>query len=141
MMSADTISDSTLQRLRNASKALLRLHKTLLAYERQAYERAGGHISNNYQFLQLVMRDQWFTWLHQLSKLIAEIDELLDAKDPPLEGDAVALVEQARFLLIPSQSGDEFQRKYFVALQQSPDVVLAHSEVMKILGKSRSEVH
>ena len=141
MTSANTISDSTLKRLRNASKALLRLHKTLLAYERQAYERAGGRISNNYEFLQLVMRDQWFAWLHNLSKFVAQIDELLDAKDPPLEGDAVTLIEQARFLLIPSQSGNEFQTKYFVALQQSPDVVLAHSEVMKLLGKSRSEVH
>jgi hypothetical protein len=139
MMSADKVSDSTLQRLRKASKALLDLHKTLLADERQAYERASGRISNNYQFLQLVMHDQWFAWLHHLSKLVAEIDELLDAKESPLEGDAVALIEQARFLLTPSQS--EFQRKYFASLQRSPEVVLAHSEVMKLLGKSKSEVH
>ncbi len=141
MMSADKISDSTHRRLHNASQALLRLHKTVLAYERQAYERASGRISNNYQFLQLVMRDQWFAWLHHLSKLVAEIDELLDAKDPPLEGDALALIEQARVLLVPSPSGNEFQRKYFVSLQQSPAVVLAHSEAMKLLGKSRSEIH
>jgi hypothetical protein len=140
-MFAEEISDSTLQRLRNASQALLRLHKTLLAYERQAYERAGGRIGNNYQFLELVMRDKWFAWLHHLSKLVAQIDEMLDAKESPLESDAVALIDQARFLLVPSESGDEFQRRYFDSLQQSPDVVLAHSEVVKFLGKSRSEVH
>ena len=46
-----------------------------------------------------------------------------------------ALVERAKTLLAPSESGTQFQKNYFLALQQSPDVVLLHSEVMRMLGR------
>jgi hypothetical protein len=140
-MFEEKISESTLQRLRSVRQALLRLHKRLLEYERETYERAGGRISNPYELLQLVMQDSWFAWLHHLSEFIVQIDELLDADEQPLESVAVALLDQARSLLVPSEAGDEFQRKYFEALQLSPDVVLAHADVVKLLGKGRSEVH
>ena len=66
-----------------------------------------------------------------------QIDETLDphAQTPATEGDATALIERAKTLLAPSESGSEFQKNYFLALQQSPDVVLLHSEVIKLLGR------
>jgi len=66
---------------------------------------------------------------------------MLDADDQPRENDAVGLLDQARLLITPAESGGEFQRRYFESLQQSPDVVLAHSEVVKQLGKKTSEIH
>ena len=36
-------------------------------------------------------------------------------------------------LLAPAETGTEFQKNYFLALQQSPDVVLLHSEIMRLL--------
>jgi hypothetical protein len=45
------------------------------------------------------------------------------------------LIERAKTLLAPSESGTQFQKNYFLALQQSPDVVLLHSEVMRLLGR------
>jgi hypothetical protein len=116
---------------------LLRLHKTLLDFEREGYERDRGTIGNSYQFLQLVMNDPWFAWLRQLSELIVEMDELLPAKDAPSENTGVALIRQAGMLLTPAASGSEFQRKYFAAMQQSPEVVLAHSEFAAVLGPAR----
>ena len=104
--------------------------------ERRDFERARGRISNSYEFLQLVLKDPWFDWLHRLSELIVQIDETLDAHDsdkPATEADAKALMDRARTLLAPSETGTEFQKNYFLALQQSPDVVLLHSEVMKLL--------
>jgi hypothetical protein len=116
---------------------LLRLHKTLLDLERRDFERAHGRIGNSYEFLQLVLKDPWFDWLHRLSELIVQIDETLDphSETPATEGDATALIERAKALLAPSESGSEFQKNYFLALQQSPDVVLLHSEVIKLLGR------
>ena len=140
-MSEDHINDKTVQRLRDVSHSLLRLHKALLEQQRQTYERVGGQIKDSYEFLHLVMHDKFFAWLHHLSELVVQIDEMLDAEEQLLQSDAAALFDQARFLLIPLESGDDFQRKYFDSLQQSPDVVLAHSDVVKLLGKSRSKVH
>jgi len=66
-----------------------------------------------------------------------QIDETLDphAETPATEEDATALIERAKVLLAPSESGSEFQKNYFLALQQSPDVVLLHSELMRLLGR------
>ena len=137
MAEASPISDTTRETVTQLRQGLLRLHKILLELERTAYERGRGRISNSYEYLQLVLKDPWFDWLHRLSELIVQIDETLDTANsdrPATEEDALALITRAKLLLTPSESGTEFQKNYFLALQQSPDVVLLHSEMMSILG-------
>lgn len=120
------------QRLANLRSALLRLHKVLLDDERAAYERAYGRVSGG-EMLQLVIHDERFSWLHSISELIVGIDEMLDADEPTTTDDAEQLFAQARLLLRPSETGSEFEHRYYDALQREPDAVLAHSEVTKIL--------
>ena len=136
-MENERASDATRDNLKVLRQGLLRLHKTLLDLERRDYERARGRIGNSYEFLQLVLKDPWFDWLHRLSELIVQIDETLDShsETPATEADAKALMERARALLVPAETGSEFQKNYFLALQQSPDVVLLHSEVIRLLGR------
>ena len=137
-MENERVSETTRESLKILRQGLLRLHKLLLDLERRDYERARGRISNSYEFLQLVLKDPWFDWLHRLSELIVQIDETLDTRDseaPATEADANALVERAKALLAPAETGTEFQKNYFLALQQSPDVVLLHSEIMRLLGR------
>src|SRR5262245_10561870 len=132
----DPMSDVTRDSLRHLRQGLLRLHKMLLDLERVGYERAHHRIANSYEFLQLVLKDPWFDWLHRLSELIVQIDETLDVRDveePASDEDAQALIARAKTLLSPAEEGTQFQKNYFLALQQSPDVVLLHSEVMKNL--------
>jgi hypothetical protein len=135
---SERATDLTRGALKELRHGLLKLHKLLLDLERRDYERSRGPISNSYEFLQLVLKDPWFDWLHRLSELIVQIDESLDTRDtdtPMTEQDAKELVERAKTLLAPSESGTQFQKNYFLALQQSPDVVLLHSEVMRMLGR------
>ena len=137
-MADENVSEITRDGLKELRQGMLRLHKILLDMERRGYERARGQISNSYEFLQLALKDPWFDWLHRLSELIVQIDETLDTHDsdaPATEADAGALVERAKTLLSPSETGSEFQKNYFLALQQSPDVVLLHSEIMRLLGR------
>lgn len=137
-MANERASETTRDSLKILRQGLLRLHKLLLDLERRDYERARGRIGNSYEFLQLVLKDPWFDWLHRLSELIVQIDETLDTHDsekPATEADASALIERAKTLLAPAETGTEFQKNYFLALQQSPDVVLLHSEIMRLLGR------
>lgn len=100
------------------------------------YERAHQRIATSYEFLQLALKDPWFDWLHRLSEMIVQIDEALDIRDmeqPATDEDAHALIARAKALLSPAEEGSEFQKNYFLALQQSPDVVLLHSELMRTL--------
>ena len=80
-MEYERVSDITRDALKELRHGLLRLHKTLLDLERRGYERARGRIGNSYEFLQLVLKDPWFDWLHRLSELIVQIDETLDTRD------------------------------------------------------------
>lgn len=134
-MENERASDETRELLKALRQGLLRLHKTLLDLERRDYERARGQIGNSYEFLQLVLKDPWFDWLHRLSEMIVQIDEALDShsETSASEADATALRERAKVLLTPAETGSQFQKNYFLALQQSPDVVLLHSEVMRLL--------
>ena len=143
MASENELTIETRERLTKVRTVLLRLHKTLLDFERAAYERERGKIEKSYAYLQLVMSDPWFAWLRQLSELIVEMDELLAAKETPSEATAQALIQQATILLTPSEAGSEFQKKYFAAMQESPEVVLAHSEFAGVLGPARlsKEIH
>src|SRR6185369_8366471 len=131
-MTNERASDTTRENVKVLRFGLLRLHKTLLDLERRDYERARGKIGNSYEFLQLVLKDPWFDWLHRLSELIVQIDESLDTRDaehPVTDEDAIALLVRAKTLLSPAEEGTEFQKNYFLALQQSPDVVLLHAEI------------
>ena len=143
MSSEYDLTVETRERLTNIRTVLLRLHKTLLDFEREGYEREHGKIGSSYEFLQLVMGDAWFAWLRQLSELIVEMDELLASKETPKESTALALIEQAKILLTPLESGADFQKKYSQAMQQSPEVVVAYAEFAKVLGPARlsKEIH
>jgi len=112
---------------------LLRLHKTLLDFEREGYERAHGKIANSYAFLQLVMSDPWFAWLRPLSHLVVRIDEMMEAEQETTVQDIAKVLTEVRGLLKPSEAGEGFERNYYEALQRTPDVVLAHAHVKKLL--------
>ena len=113
--------------------ALLALHKALLDSERATYEQTIGPIKSRNDFLQLLIRDPWFAWLHPLSQLIVALDEAMDEKEPLTAAVADALVNQARGLLVASEQGEGFSTHYFEALQRDPDVVLAHAEAKRHL--------
>jgi hypothetical protein len=80
------------------------------------------------------MNDPWFAYLHELSRFVVDIDELLDAKEPASPSDAERYLTKARALLTPAEHGRGFERRYFEALQRDPNVVLAHREATKLIA-------
>lgn len=125
------------QRLQEIRNALLRLHKVLVESERVTYEKTIGTIQSPNRFLQLLIDDPWFAWLQPLSQLIVAMDEAQDARKPPTDAEAQALIQQARRLLVASEEGEGFSRHYFDALQRDPDVVLAHADTTKLLKNKK----
>jgi hypothetical protein len=119
------------QHLTDLRLALLKLHKALIDSERVAYEKTVGQIQSPNHFLQLLTTDPWFAWLHPFSKLIVAMDEAMDAEEPLTLAKVDALAQQTKLMLVASENGEGFSGHYHEALQREPDVVLAHSEVMK----------
>lgn len=124
------------QYLRNLRNKLLHLHKMLLDTERIAYEQVRGRVSNT-ELLQLVIDHEQFAWLHRISELVVQIDEMLQADEPVSLDDVQNLITHTRTLLTPSEVGNGFERKYYHALQREPNVVFAHAAVSELLASHK----
>ena len=127
------------QEIREAEKllgdlrqALMRLHKVLLDWERRGYERIHGRQSSH-DMLQVLLSDSQFAWLRPVSQLIVRIDEILSEPTPPMRNDVAAIVAAVRTLTSPNESGNTYERRYDMALQQLPDAVVAHGEVRGLI--------
>jgi hypothetical protein len=115
--------------------SLLDLHKALLDLEREYYEKEFGEIKTPGEYLQLVIGHPQFDWLRRLSGLIVEMDELLSPRTKQSSAEAASAVETARKLLILDENGDAYQRRYWAAVQESPDVLIEHVKSTRLLDQ------
>ena len=125
--------DDERRHLNDLSARLLLLHGVLLEREKTAYESRHGTVTPP-ELLRLLLGDDRFAWLRSLSQLIARIDEAVDDDTPEIGAVAGDFVRETSDL-VRSGGSDAFATKYAAALQESPDVVMAHAEVVKLLGR------
>lgn len=116
-------------------RLLLHLHKTLIDWQRADYERSRGRLQTS-QLLNVMFNDAEFAWLRSMSGLIVRIDETLEAKTPEDETGTGPLVAQARELVAP-EPGSAYALRYHAALQELPDAVLAHRDLVTLLKLQR----
>ncbi len=115
---------------------LLQLHKTLIDWQRAEYERTHGRLQTT-QLLNVMFNDPEFQWLRSMSGLIVRIDESLDTKLSKAEPTETGpLVAAARELVAP-EAGSPYALRYHAALQECPDVVLAHRDLVTLLKLQR----
>ncbi|MCM3879063.1 MAG: hypothetical protein ND807_03045 [Vicinamibacterales bacterium] len=124
------------QFLKDLRHALLRLHKTLLDWQRAGYERANGRLTSN-QLLDALLTEPQFAWLRGLSQMVVRIDEILEDETPPGDGDLEAVVGHVRDLTSPNETGNPYEQRYYQALQESPDAVFAHRDLVTLLKAKR----
>lgn len=130
----DKLTDETRANLKNLSKAMLRLHKTLLEASKAEYEAKNGAITNVSQYFQLVIDDPHFAWLRKISSLIALIDEAVSVRRPATETEAKGLENEAKILL-NFQDGDEtFNETFQTALQNNPDAVVGYNDALNFIN-------
>ncbi len=113
--------------------ALRQLHRALLADERIQYERAFGRIPSEFHLLVLAAEDPQFAWLRPLSTLIVRIDERFAGAEELSRADLQQIGAEIRALLLADGTPTPFQRVYQRVLQESPEVIMAHSAVMRSL--------
>ena len=116
-------------------RLLLQLHKTLIDWQRADYERVHGRLQTT-QLLGVLFNDATFAWLRSMSGLIVRIDETLVAKTPEDETATGPLVAGARELVSP-EAGSDYAQRYYAALQELPEAVLAHHDLVTLLKLQR----
>ena len=130
------MKDSERRLLTDLRRALLPLHKTLLEWERKIYEREHGRKMGAGELLQIIMTAPQFAWLRPISEVIVRIDQALDEEAPDMTVDVDAIIIQARRLVAPDQTEKPYAQRYLTALQEVPDVVVAHGKVTAILKEN-----
>ena len=141
-------------------RLLLQLHKTLIDWQRAEYELDRGRLQTT-ELLNVMFNDPAFAWLRSMSGLIVRIDEALEVKppkpeiDPPTRPEAATarprrssqdreraeagtgpLIAAAKDLIAP-ESGTPYAERYHAALQELPDAVLAHRDLVTLLKLKR----
>ena len=129
------------QLLFDLRKALLHLHKTMLDWERSAYERVHGRASAG-ELLKLIVEDGQFAWLRPISELIVRIDQTVETVDADPSADVAseveALLARAREVVAPAEARTPHALRYLDALQDHPDAVFAHRAVANVLKTARA---
>jgi hypothetical protein len=108
------------------------VHKALLTIARAEYEGVHGPIGSPGALLQLLIGDEAFAWLHPVSELAARADELVEEPEIP-DAELAAIARTAADLLAPDEVGSGFAKRYFDAIQGSPDVAMAHGQARRAL--------
>lgn len=117
-------------------RLLLQLHKTLIDWQRAEYEGVHGRLQTT-QLLNVMFNDPEFAWLRSMSGLIVRIDETLEAKPPKSEpSETGPLVAATRDLIAP-EAGSPYAQRYHAALQELPDAVLAHRDLVMLMKLQR----
>ena len=122
--------DDGVKKLRDLNVRMIRLHKVLLDRQHEAYVRDYGPVMPA-QLLQLVLTSEQFAWLRPLSELMARIDEAVDDRETS-RTTVDGLFREVHGLLRSNRQG-AFETRYRDALQESPDVVIAHADVVRAL--------
>ncbi len=126
-------------RLDELTRLLRTLHKLLVDVVKNDYEKQQGRaVAGPVQLFQLLTQDPFFLWLHPMSALMAEIDELYDQKEPV--GDDAFKAVLATLESLISHGGnapppDSFVARYLAILQKEPDVVMEHAKVRRALDR------
>jgi len=123
--------DDGVKKLRDLNVRMIRLHKVLLDRQHEAYVRDYGPVMPA-QLLQLLLTSEQFAWLRPLSGLMARIDEALDDDSETSRTTVEGLFREVHGLLRSGRAG-VFETRYRDALQESPDVVIAHADVVRAL--------
>jgi len=120
--------------LERTAQALRVLHKALIDHLQASWERDHGRVPSSGELLRLLMTEPHFEWLRPMSRLMVELDEVLEV--PPELQDGRELAVRARLRSLLAGEGGEFREfgeRYMEALQAEPEVVLAHAALRKTL--------
>jgi hypothetical protein len=111
--------------LREISKALIPLHRSLIDAARSDYAFAYDTAATPSQLVELLQNDPFFAWLKPLTALIVDIDEM-----------ARRDFDEASVLAIPRRIEKMFAAEQYVTiLQRDVEVAGAHAVVRKALQR------
>jgi hypothetical protein len=128
----DPARAATRSALREISKLLIPLHRSLIDAARDDYTLAGNVVQGPTHLLGLITEDPFFAWLKPMTSLIVDIDEMARVDFEPAAAAAIAVRVDRLF---GANVDESFAERYVPILQRDIDVAVAHAAVRQALAK------
>lgn len=116
------------------SQLLLRVHKSLLYFQKEKYEAQHEQILSPYDTLHLSMSHQDFDWLKKITSLVVRMDESLDDDKTILADLHQAVLTEVHSLFDESEIYADFKTKLKLAQSRDPMLVVQVLELKKKIG-------
>lgn len=116
------------------SQLLLRIHKSLLHFQKEKYEAHNEQTLTPYDVLALSMSHEDFAWLKKITDIVVRMDEALDDETTVLEDLQRNVVTEVHSLFDSSDLNADFKSKLNVAQSRDPMLVVQVLELKKRMG-------
>ncbi len=113
------------------SQLLLRVHKSLLQYQKEKYEAQNEKSLSPYDTLHLSMSHEDFDWLKKITSLVVRMDESLDDEHAVIADIHQSVLREVHSLFDESETYADFKSKLKVAQSRDPMLVVQVLELKR----------
>lgn len=129
-----TTTENIKSELTKISQLLLRVHKSLLQFQKEKYEAQNEKTLSPYDVLHLSMSHEDFDWLKKITSLVVRMDESLDDETTILSELHRSVLTEVHSLFDESDMYADFKSKLKVAQSRDPLLVVQVLELKKYIG-------
>lgn len=129
-----TTTENIKSDLTKISQLLLRVHKSLLQFQKEKYEAMNEKTLSPYDVLHLSMSHEDFDWLKKITSLVVRMDESLDDDTTILSDLHRSVLTEVHSLFDESDMYADFKSKLKVAQSRDPMLVVQVLELKKFIG-------
>ena len=116
--------------LREISRLLLPLHRSLIEAARADFALAYSEVQKPSHLLHLLNEHPFFAWLKPMTSLIVDIDEMSRVDFEPQQFEEIVRRVEA---LVGNGAGSDFAGHYLPMLQRDVDMAIAHAALRQAL--------
>lgn len=120
--------------LTKITQLLLRVHKSLLQFQKEKYEAQNDKQLSPYDVLHLSMSHEDFDWLKKITSLVVRMDESLDDENTVVAELHQSVLTEVHSLFDQSEMYADFKSKLMVAQSRDPVLVTQVLELKKFIG-------
>lgn len=113
------------------TQLLLRIHKSLLQYQKEKYEAQNEKSLSPYDTLHLSMSHEDFDWLKKITSLVVRMDESLDDEHAVIADIHQSVLREVHSLFDESETYADFKSKLKIAQSRDPMIGVQVLELKK----------
>jgi hypothetical protein len=128
------MADNIKAELTLISQLLLRVHKSLLHFQKEKYEAKHEQVLTPYDTLHLSMSHEDFDWLRKITSLVVRMDESLDDEKTVIADLHQSVLTEVHSLFDESDIYPDFKSNLKLAQSRDPMLVVQVLELKKKMG-------